>query len=155
MTLNIILNLAEGSLSLWERLQTAPIWLTAPFVILSIGLVTFTLWLIWKLLGPKKKEVLEQAPLVNAELIAEKYREAEAKGIPVDEAYKELEQWRAEKQSGEIIISLLGNISVGKSSLVKAMLPDVIPVESIVTDVIGGSTRETKRFIGIVQLAIS
>ena len=147
MTLNIILSLAEGSLSLWERLQTAPIWLTAPFVILSVSLLAFTIWLIWKLVGPKQKEALEQAPPVNAELIAEKYREAEAKGIPVDEAYKELEQWRTEKQSGEIVISLLGNISVGKSSLVKAMLPDVIQAESIVTDVVGGSTRVTKRFI--------
>ena len=147
MTLNIILNLAQGSLSLWERLQTAPIWLTAPFVILSVGLVTFTLWLVWKLIGPKKKEVLEQAPPVNAELIAEKYKEAEAKGIPVEEAYAELEQWRTEKESGEIIISLLGNISVGKSSLVKAMLPDVLEYENITTDVIGGSTRETTRFV--------
>jgi len=149
LTLNMILNLAEGSLGLFERLQTAPLWLTAPFVLLSVLLLTFTLWLLWQLLVPKKNtdSELEHVAPVTAESVAQKYRDTEAKGIPVDEAYKELEQWRSEKQSGEIIISFLGEISVGKSSLVKALLPDAELAENIQTDVIGGSTRTSQRFI--------
>jgi len=147
LALNMILSLAQGSLSLWEGFQNAPLWLIGPFVIISILLLAFTFWLIWKLIGPKKRTVLETAPPVNAESVAEKYRQAEAKGIAVDAAFAELEQWRAEKENGEIVISLLGSISVGKSSLVKAMLPDVTQAETIVADVVGGSTRETKRFV--------
>ncbi|NNC98027.1 MAG: hypothetical protein HKN88_08130 [Gammaproteobacteria bacterium] len=148
VTLNVILNLAEGSLSLWERLQTAPIWLTAPFVILSVALVGFTLWFIWSLLGPRKKpQAPEVAAPVSAESVAQKYREAEAKGIDVNEAFAALEQWREEKQSGEIIVAFLGNISVGKSSLIKAMLPNVEQAEDIAVDVLGGSTRATKKFV--------
>jgi len=147
-TLNVILNLAEGSLSLWERLQTAPLWLTAPFVLLSLLLLGFTLWFIWQLVGPKKTpKDIEQAAPVSAESVAQKYREIEAKGVPVDDAFKELELWRKEKQTGTIVISFLGNISVGKSSLIKALLPDSEVADEIEVDVVGGSTRKSKRFI--------
>jgi hypothetical protein len=148
ITLNVILNLAQGSLSLWERLQTAPLWLTAPFVILSVLLLGITAWLIWKLVGPKKTSQEKRiAEPVSAESVANKYREIEAKGIPVDEAFLELERWRKEKQSGEIIISFLGNISVGKSSLIKALMPVDEITEDIQVDVVGGSTRQSKRFV--------
>jgi len=150
IALNLVLNLAEGSIGLWERLQDAPALVTVPFVVLSLLLVGATIWLLWKLLKPESKlENDEQPYLVDAESVAQKYKEAEAKGINVDDAFAELERWRSEREQGEIRIATLGNISVGKTSLIKAMLPDVElrPDDELKVDVIGGSTRQSKKFV--------
>lgn len=151
IALNLVLNLAEGSIGLWERLQDAPLMVTVPYLVLSVLLVAFTFWLVWKLVKPEAKPKEEQAPyLVDAESVAQKYKEAEAKGIDVDEAFSELERWRSERGRGEIRIATLGNISVGKTSLIKAMLPDAELVDhedDLNVDVLGGSTRQNKQFV--------
>lgn len=149
VALNLVLNLAEGSIGLIDRLKDAPLLVTIPFVVLSVLLLGFTGWLVWKLLRPEAKTKDDNKPyLVDAESVAQKYKEAEAKGIAVDDAFAELERWREERARGEIRIATLGNISVGKTSLIKAMLPDVeLAEDDLNVDVVGGSTRQSKQFV--------
>lgn len=148
IALNLILNLAEGSIGLIERVQDTPTVVLIVFSLLAFLLIGFTIWLLWQLFKPKKKEAEEQPYIVSAESVAQKYKEAEAKGVPVDEAFAELERWRKERTRGEIRVAMLGNISVGKTSLIKAMLPDVEEVaDDLNVDVVGGSTRQTKQFV--------
>ena len=151
IALNLVLNLAEGSIGLVDRLKDAPLLVTVPFLALSIMLVAFTIWLVWRLVRSDIKTKDEQAPyVVDAESVAQKYKEAEAKGIDVDKAFAELERWRSEREHGEIRIATLGNISVGKTSLIKAMLPDAELQDNeddLNVDVLGGSTRQNKQFI--------
>ncbi len=147
--LNLVLDLAEGSIGLIDRLKDAPLAVTIPYAVLSLLLLGFTVWLVWKLLKPESKSRHEPEPyIVDAESVAQKYKEAEARGIPVDQAFAELERWRTERANGEIRVATLGNISVGKTSLIKAMLPDIEPAEDdLNVDVVGGSTRQSRRFI--------
>ena len=128
-------------LSLWDRLQQAPWYIGLLF---SVVLGVFAIasgWVVWRLLRPTP------APRGKAEIVDEnsllaRLREAEAQGLDIEQARRELKELNRRRDSGELYIALFGTISTGKSSLVKALLPDA----QIDTAVTGGTTTQIARY---------
>ena len=67
---------------------------------------------------------------------------AEKAGMDTDELRRELERLQERKESGTIYIALFGNVSTGKSSIIKSLLPEA----DIDINVRGGSTKEISRY---------
>ena len=140
--LAMLLSAAQFSLSLWQQLQTAPAWvvvLVAGFAGLMLG---FGIWLSWRIVRPARRRTDKSAvPLTEAELQS-RLDTASAAGIDVKAAMQELQELTRRRDLEVIHLTLFGEISSGKSSLINALLPGA----SIETDVIGGTTTSIQHY---------
>ncbi len=140
--LALVLSAAQFSLSLWQQLQTAPIWVVILITTLTGLLLGFGLWLTWRIARPaRKRSGKTAAPLTEAELQS-RLQAATVAGIDVDSALHELDELARRRQLETIHLALFGEISSGKSSLINALLPGA----SVKTDVIGGTTTTIQHY---------
>ena len=68
--------------------------------------------------------------------------ESAGAGVDVSAAVQEIKEQQRRKQSGEVFIAIFGEISTGKSSLVKALLPKA----DLQSDPRGGTTQHVSHY---------
>ena len=127
----VALVLTETVLSVWQRLADAPLWLQIAYTAFLGAFILAALLLSWKWLRPRKRESRPpDGHLTETDLHADLAASAGA-GVDVGDALNELHEQRRRKAAGEIHIALFGEVSTGKSSLVRAMLPEAdAPVDA-------------------------
>jgi GTP-binding protein EngB required for normal cell division/uncharacterized protein (DUF697 family) len=131
----------QTALELWDRLQSAPAALFYGYLIfvgLIVGAVT---WAIIKLLLPAKKRK-DEAKNIDKEGILQELDDAESDGMETERLRHELDILQQRKEAGTIHIALFGDVSTGKSSIIKALLPEA----DIKTHIKGGSTQEITEY---------
>jgi hypothetical protein len=135
--LALVLSAAQFSLSLWQQLQSAPVWVVVLIATIAGLMLGFGGWLVWLIVRPSRKGGTAAAatPLTEAELEAH-LEAAAASGIDIESARRELQELARRRQLEVVHLALFGEISSGKSSLINALLPG----SSVQTDVIGGTT---------------
>ncbi len=132
----------KNALDVWERLQTFP-----PAVLYGyatvIGLfIIASLWLAFRILRPRSGVVAIAHPEVSEQQLNAELAQAEERGIQTGELQQELIALNERKASGRIYIALFGDVSTGKSSIIKALLPEA----RIETSVRAGSTQEIREY---------
>ena len=137
-----LLFISESALNVWDRLRAGPAFLLYGYVGIMLLLALTALWLIWRLvirrkIAPEKK--VSAAPLSKEDIEA-RLREAEAVGVDVSEAQAELKELASRKDS--VHLCFFGEVSSGKSSLIKALVPEA----NVVVDVVGGSTDDVRHY---------
>ena len=139
-----LLFISEAALNVWDRLKAGPPALLYAYVAVMLLLAVTALWLIWRLVVKREiapAKAAPSAPLSKTE-IEDRIREAETAGVDVSEAQAELKELAARQRDGTINLCFFGEISTGKSSLIKALVPEA----DVVVDVVGGSTDEIRHF---------
>ena len=138
VTVFLLLLATDTALSVWQRLREAPLWLQAAYTLILFVISSATLWLSWRWLKPSDKKT----PIKNRELdplsLQEELVESASAGVDVSAAVEEIKEQQRRKQSGEVFIAIFGEISTGKSSLVKALLPGA----DMQSDPRGGTTQQ-------------
>jgi GTP-binding protein EngB required for normal cell division len=143
LALFIALIATDTALSVWQQLAQAPVWLRVGYALLLLVFVLGAMALAWRWLRPKKqaRKEVDRPELTEEELQSELLASAGA-GVDVSAALEELHEQRRRKQAGEVYIALFGEVSTGKSSLVRAILPEAdAPV-----DVRAGSTTQVRKY---------
>ncbi len=136
--------LTDTLLNIRENLEQAPSWVFY-LVLSAFGLFSLLSgWLIMRLLRPKKISAakLPVSHPVDEQSLHEKLQHSKSTGIDTTEAEAELEKLRQRRQAGTIHIALFGEISSGKSSLIKSLLPE----SDIEISVTGGTTQKLTEF---------
>ena len=145
IAIGALLFFTQTALNVWDRLLEAPWIFRWGYVGAMIGLVVLAVYLIWLLLirrkAPAASKVVATAPLTRDE-IESRLRDAEAAGVDVSEAQRELQELASRQQAGVIHLCFFGEISTGKSSLIKALVPEA----DVVIDVVGGSTGDVRHY---------
>lgn len=136
LLLLLLLYLTDFILALWQRLAATPTWFLGLFGFIITLFILSAGWVLWRFIRPAPKIVLGGVPLTEAEL-EQRLAEQERSGLDVTSARRELEALKQRREAGHINVALLGDISSGKSSLVKALLPDV----AVAIDPRGGTTK--------------
>ena len=140
-----VLYLTDILLDVSAHLAKAPFFLKFLYWGAILMGVLAIAWSIYRLLRPAHKSETEQISLpdeMDAAGMAARLDRAEATGIDVAEARRELERLAQGNAAGTLALALVGNISAGKSSLIKALIRGANPV----IDVGGGSTRSVNRY---------
>ena len=137
-----LLFISESALNVWDRLKAGPAVMLYAYVSIMVLLALTALWLIWRLvvrrkISPNRKT--DGGPLSKADIEA-RLREAAAAGVDVSEAQAELKQLVARKNV--VHLCFFGEVSAGKSSLIKALVPEA----DVVVDVVGGSTGDVRHY---------
>jgi uncharacterized protein len=125
-------------LSLWDRLQTAPWYISSLFAFILLLFSSASAVILWKLLRPVKKSGIQKENIDESSL-QQRIEKAEETGIDIESAKVELGKLGLRRQTGKLYIALAGTISTGKSSLINSLLPNA----QARSEVTGGTTRET------------
>jgi len=143
MLLLTLLRATDAALSVWERLQAWPDWVSWAFVVALGVLLSASIWLIWRLLRPqaeRKAKVLA----IDRSTLEQRIERIDQAAPEADQARGELAELDRRRAQGAVQVCLFGHISTGKSSLLRALAPET----EVLVGVVGGSTRTIGRHHG-------
>ncbi len=142
LVLLFIFSATRSALEVWDRLQQLPAFLFYTYIGLIVAGILFSAWLVYKLLRPAPLEKQDENEAVSQESILKELDHAEETGMDTALMRREIEMLQQRKAAGTIYVALFGDVSTGKSSIVKALLPDA----DLEINVRGGSTQEVRQY---------
>lgn len=137
VTLFLLLLATDTALSVWQQLRVAPLWLQVGYTLVLVLVSSATLWFSWYWLKPASKKAPVEERQLDPLALQEELVESASEGVDVSTTIDEIKEQQRRKQSGEVFIAIFGEISTGKSSLVKALLPKA----QMESDPRGGTTK--------------
>ncbi|MBT8098960.1 MAG: 50S ribosome-binding GTPase [Gammaproteobacteria bacterium] len=144
IAIGALLFVTESALNVWDRLVQGPRLLLYGYVGMMGALLLAAIWLMWRLLVRRKiapPRRAKTAALTQDEIEA-RLRDAEAAGVDVSSSRMELHELAARQRGGAFHLCFFGEVSTGKSSLIKALVPDAL----VDIDVRAGSTTDVRHY---------
>jgi GTP-binding protein EngB required for normal cell division/uncharacterized protein (DUF697 family) len=144
IAIGALLFFTQTALNVWDRLLEGPRILLWGYVGALILLVALAIYLIWRLVIRREVPAAGKAaarPLTKQDIEA-RLREAEASGVDVSAAQQELQELASRQQKGVVHLCFFGEVSTGKSSLIKALVPEA----DVAIDVVAGSTSDVRHY---------
>lgn len=133
----------RSALDAWALIQTLPDVFFYSYVSVIALVMAGGVGVALKLLRPhKNKATTSDSEKISQETILKELDDAEKSGMDTSDLHREIEVLEERKASGSIYVSIFGDVSTGKSSIIKTLLPNA----EILADVRGGSTQEIKEY---------
>lgn len=137
------INVAGSLADVWDRLRAGPPAVFYGLILFLAAIAVLAGWLVWGLLFPRRKgPKREPAGPVTEGGLRERVEEQRSLGLDVSAAEQELKELARRRQEGRLYLCLIGEISTGKSSLVRALAPEADGA----VDVLGGTTSEVSHY---------
>jgi len=138
-----MLFVTESAFNVWDRLVEGPRILLYGYVAFMAFLVLAALWLMIRLLVKRRIAwpIDVSKPLRKADIEA-RLQEAARAGVNAGEAQAELRELAARQAQGSVHLCFFGEVSSGKSSLIKALIPEA----DVAIDAVGGSTIDIRHY---------
>ncbi|MDE0756044.1 MAG: hypothetical protein OSB26_15490, partial [Woeseiaceae bacterium] len=120
-----MLFVTESFLNVWDRLIQGPKVILWGYIGVMSALVIAAIWLIARLVVKRNisPEKIKNRSLRKEDIEA-RLQDAERSGVNVEDAQAELQNLAERQESGSVHLCFFGAISTGKSSLIKALVPD-------------------------------
>lgn len=143
----LLLAIGQAAFTIDARLADYPNWVGITWWggLALLGLIVGVV--AWRLLLPKRRARTDgteddSTPAPTAEEIEAALSKARDAGVETASIERELAELQRRQAAGEIHIAFFGEISTGKSALIRALLPDA----DARSDVRGGTTRAITRY---------
>ncbi len=141
LILRLIFSVISVAGEAWTHLQTLSDSLFYGYLAAIFFILVFAGSILYTLLRPTTTKSIKPEP-VSEEAILKELDHADDTGMDTDDLRWEIEELQQRKEAGSIHIALFGDVSTGKSSIIKSVLPDA----KIETHVKGGSTQEITEY---------
>lgn len=145
MLLMTLLQATDAALAIWQRLDAMPAWLRIGFLALLAALGLGAGWGVWRLLRPRAQRA-PRAQALDRNAIERRIERLEPEVAPARVARAELLELDRRRASATLDVALFGDISSGKSSLLRALAPDA----GSAVGVVGGTTVSVQRQRGVL-----
>jgi len=136
-----LLGVLHGAIALWHEWQALAAWAQAAIAIIVAAAVAAIVRAGFWLLGPRRRRTVATAPPTRAQVEQRidllKQRSADTAALQA-----ELAELDRRGRSEELYVAVFGEISAGKSSVIRALAPDA-PAQ---VDVLGGTTRAVTHY---------
>jgi len=142
LVLFLVLIASETAFTVWHYLKDAPVWVQLGYAVVLVGMPLLTLALFWNWFRPARKKKKIENQRLSSESLQDELLESARQGIDVSAALEEIREQRRRSRTGAIYIAVYGEVSSGKSSLVKALLPEA----DIETDPRAGTTAHIRHY---------
>lgn len=144
----LLLYITDLSLSVWERLQQrGPVfWIIYLFLLSGLSLGgAYVVWRVMRWGQPRRGASRINIPATPPDeaSLRQRLEHSESVGVAVADIRREFDELQRRRAAGEITIAVFGEISVGKSSMIRALLPGT----EIAVDVRGGTTRSIANYV--------
>jgi hypothetical protein len=137
----LVLNVLHGAITLWQDLRALPDWAQWIVAVLLVAALCGLGWIAMWLVGPRRRKPgVVAAPTrgeVEQRIDALKQRSAETAELEA-----ELTELDRRARTEQLYVAVFGEISAGKSSVIRALAPDAAPQ----VDVLGGTTRAVSHY---------
>lgn len=146
IVIGLAIGLVNSLLEFYERMANLPLLLRVPLIVVAAAAVFGLALLAWKLLrpGPGANRRSQKTEPLDREAIATRVAELRQREAEAESLEQELIELDRRRLSGDCHVAFFGEISTGKSSLVRALA-----AESVVDiDVVGGTTRWIRHYTG-------
>ena len=144
LALGLVVAALNSVLEFYQRVSELPVWLRVPLIVLGAALLVAIGWLIWRLARPAARVAGTTAPAVSRSEVESRIGGLRARKAETAALEAELVELDRRRLGGDVQVALFGEISTGKSSLIRALAPDAAPN----VDVRGGTTRAVAHFRG-------
>lgn len=134
--------LTDTLINIWHNLREGPLWLQTGVATVLVLFFMLSGWLVWRVSQPAPKGMPEREVPTDREGVEQRLAQAKAQGLETQAAETELARLAQRRAAGRIEVAFFGEISTGKSSLIRALLPEA----KIETNVLGGTTREVAEY---------
>jgi hypothetical protein len=133
-----LLFVTEAALNVWDRLAAGPKPVLYAYLAIMTALFVAAVWLVWRLVVRRKPvDRTKRKPVrLSREDIEKRLREADDAGVDTKAALAELHELALRQRERSVHLCFFGEISTGKSSLIRALVPDA----DVTVDAVGGST---------------
>jgi GTP-binding protein EngB required for normal cell division len=142
LVLFLVLIATETALTVWHYLKEAPLWVQLAYSVILIGVPFASVLLFWRWFRPGKNKARRKPASLTTETLQDELLESARQGVDVSAALEEIREQRRRRGTGEIFIAVYGEVSSGKSSLVKALLPEA----EVETDALAGTTTVIRHY---------
>ena len=139
-----LLAVADTVLSIVQRLREGPAAIYYAFILLLALGAAAAAWLLWWLIVPPRRAPRKQrvdGPADEAQL-RERLAQERAAGADTTAVERELAELARRREGGGLFIAMFGAASAGKSSLVRALVPDAEPEVGVAA----GTTRAVQHY---------
>ncbi len=142
LLLGLLVSTLNGALELYERLNNAPLLLRLPLIALA-GLVLAGLIVLgWRWWGPPARRRAKVAAPPRRDEVQDRLDALRQRRADIAELDNELVELDRRRGAGDLHVAMFGEISAGKSSLIKALAPDA----DLAIDVRGGTTQRVAHY---------
>ena len=135
--------LTDTLVNIWHNLRVAPLWMQA---LVATAMALFSIlsaWLVWRVLHPAKAlSELDELTPIDRDTLDQHLETAQEQGLDISHAQQELAKLEQRREAGHIHVALFGEISSGKSSLIRALLPNA----QAQVNVTGGTTQDIHEY---------
>src|SRR5919197_241457 len=139
LVLLVLFYVTEIAFEVWDQLLQAPIFLQLTYAGVILLLAGGVTWAVWRLLRTPSQGARDdiREPIPTETELEIRIEQAESAGLDVSSTQKELQGLEERRKAAQVYVALFGDISTGKTSLIKALLPDC----EAAVDPRGGTTR--------------
>ena len=142
LLLGLLVSTLNGALELYERLSNAPLVLRLPLIALA-GLVLAGLIVLgWRWWGPPARRRARVVAPPRRDEVQDRLDALRQRRVDIAELDNELVELDRRRGAGDLHVAMFGEISAGKSSLIKALAPDA----DLAIDVRGGTTQRVGHY---------
>ncbi|MBL4773796.1 MAG: 50S ribosome-binding GTPase [Alcanivoracaceae bacterium] len=135
VSLLLVLLVTEKLLSIWHYLQEAPLWISFLYIMVIMLVAIFGMYLYFLLI--RAKPIKERLKPIDESSLRNSMSQQGQRGVDIIQAELELKELDKRRSQELFYIALYGTVSSGKSSFIKALLPE----QQIQTHVLSGTTK--------------
>lgn len=140
VSLFLVLLLTEKLLSIWHYLQEAPLWVSFLYSAVIMLVAVFGVYLYFILLRPQPEQI--KLKPIDESSLRDSLKNQAQRGVDITQAQAELIELDKRRSKESFYIALYGSVSSGKSSFIKALLPE----KQIQTHVLAGTTKTIETY---------
>ena len=145
MLLLTLLRATDAALSVWQRLQDWPAAVRHGVAVAFALLLIAAIYGIWRLLR-KSRPRAAKAAVLDRGMIQARIERLPAENEGAAAARADLAELDARRSAQLVQVCLFGQISTGKSSLLRALAPEAMPQVGVT----GGTTTQVQRHRGML-----
>jgi GTP-binding protein EngB required for normal cell division len=145
LLLGLLVSTANSLLEFYARIEALPWSLRVPLLAAASLVACGAAWLLWRLARPARSGPgAGSVPAVTREAIEARLDVLRTRQADTAALEAELTELDRRRHAGDLHVALFGEISTGKSSLVRALAPDAVAPVAVT----GGTTHEVAQHRG-------
>ena len=137
----LVLSLLHGAIVLWQEWRALPFWAQALVTVAVAATLGAIAWAAAWLLRPRRRKPAVVAAPARAD-VEQRIDAVSRRGADTAALEGELRELNRRARSEELYVAVFGEISAGKSSVIRALAPDA----DAQVDVLGGTTRAVTHY---------
>ncbi len=144
LLIGLLITTLNGVLELYARIAALPLWLRLPLIAACALALLLIAWFAWRFMRGGRKVESRSRAVPTREVVDVRIERLRQRHAETRELEAELAELDRRRSSEEVYVAVFGEISTGKSSLIRALAPQAAPD----IDVRGGTTRIVEHHIG-------